>query len=148
MGQLQLVRDYLKYKLKEEVSITIMSGYRSSKDNGNLYSTGAYATSASDRAKKSSNHVWRLEPGPKGEMFIRGAVDFVPQTKTKCVVDESFKELAKWYQGELYLKKTVYGLDGTGIIHLAAQADMVKMPWVTTKEGDVHWVDYFKGRTS
>jgi hypothetical protein len=141
LGIMQMINDYLDYEFKEDIAIVIDSGYRPLKANQNI-STG--------RAKNTSNHIYRLdlitEGKNKGKSLIRSASDFIPvyANNLNKVVDiyRAFTSLCKWYKGELYWNKIVFGKDGQGILHAGQNGEIVKTPWVTTLQGDISWKEY------
>lgn len=141
MGQMQMINDYLDYVFKEDISILIESGYRPLKVNQGI---------SAERAKNTSNHIYRLElmtqGNNKGRSLIRSANDFIPvysKNLNKAVdLHVAFMSLCQWFKGELYWNKIVYGKDGQGILHAGQNGETIKVPWVTTMQGDISWKAY------
>lgn len=109
MGYMQAVHDYLSTKFKHthnNLSIIISSGYRDENYNKNI--------SVSDKAKNSSNHIWRLE-----DDYIRVANDFIVNGMS---LDLAFAAL-DWVKGEFYLNSK------EKILHLGQQGKEIKAHW-------------------
>lgn len=105
MGIMQMIRDYLSWRMKKEVSIQCTSGYRDEKFNKVIGGVDG------------SNHIWREEDG-----FIRCAGDyrfFDKNTKEQipCML---ILQMLEPFQGEIYHNKK------QDIIHIGQQGGIVK----------------------
>ena len=103
-GKMQSIVDYLSYQLKTRIGCTPTSGYRSPKVNIDISTT--------DRADKTSNHMWRIEND-----YIKCAGDykfFNKQTSIQIPCSIIFPLLAP-FGGEIYWNKK------EDIIHIADQ---------------------------
>ena len=109
MGYMQAVRDFLITKFEHthhNLSINITSGYRDEGYNKNI--------SVSDKAKETSNHIWRLE-----DDYIRCANDFYV---TGMSLELAYTALS-WVKGEFYLNAK------EKILHLGQQGNVIKEHW-------------------